>query len=241
MLSKFHNHIKCSCQRESCSDPASYHQNITMSKFEKDWKAQEKESFGKNVRETVRGPKPMRPQIQKATQQLTGEINRLDQAMNRLKQRETSIFKKTVAAVQAHDQESGKAYSNELNEVRKMEKIVTQSKIALEQITTRLQTVTDIGDFAATIAPAIGVIRNVRATLSEAMPDAQGALGEIGAQLTSIMADVGQITGTSFYQAENSEEADKILAEASAIAEKRMSESLPEVPTSTGQSIFTSG
>ena len=160
--------------------------------------------------------------------------------MNRLKQRESSIFKKTVTAVQAHDQESSKAYSNELSEVRKMEKIVTQSKIALEQITTRLQTVTDIGDFAATIAPAIGVIKNVRATLGEAMPDAQGALGEIGAQLNSIMVDVGQITGTSFYQPENSEEANKILAEASAIAEKRMAESLPEVPNNTGQSVFTS-
>ena len=215
--------------------------DITMSsRFEKGWKAQEKESFGKQVRDTVRGPQPMRPQIQKATQQLTGEINRLDQAMNRLKQRETSIFKKTVAAVQAHDQESSKAYSNELSEVRKMEKIVTQSRIALEQITTRLQTVTDIGDFAATIAPAIGVIKNVRTTLGEAMPDAQGALGEIGAQLNSIMVDVGQITGTTFYQAENSDEANRILAEASAIAEKRMAESLPEVPNTTNQSIFTS-
>ncbi len=211
-----------------------------MSKFEKGWKAQEKESFGKMTRDTIRGPKPLKPQIQKATQQLTGEINRLDQANNRLKQRESSIFKKTVAAVQAHDQESSKAYSNELAEVRKMEKIVTQSKIALEQITTRLQTVTDIGDFAATIAPAIGVIKNIRATLGEAMPDAQGALGEIGAQLNSIMVDVGQITGTTFYQAENSEEANKILSEAAAIAEKRMSESLPEVPTSAGESIFTS-
>jgi division protein CdvB (Snf7/Vps24/ESCRT-III family) len=216
--------------------------NITLSsKFEKGWKAQEKEGFGKSVRDTVRGPVPMRPQIQKATQQLTGEINRLDQAMNRLKQRETSIFKKTVTAVQAHDQESSKAYSNELAEVRKMEKIVTSSKIALEQITTRLQTVTDIGDFAATIAPAIGVIRNVRATLGEAMPDAQGALGEIGAQLTAIMGDVGQITGTTFYQAENSDEANKILAEATAIAEKRMADSLPEVPNTSGESIFTSG
>jgi len=210
------------------------------SKFEKGWKAQEKESFGKQVRETIRGPQPMRPQIQKATQQLTGEINRLDQAMNRLKQRETSIFKKAVTSVQAHDQESSKAYSNELAEVRKMEKIVTQSKIALEQITTRLQTVTDIGDFAATISPAIAVIKNVRTTLGEAMPDAQGALGEIGAQLNSIMVDVGQITGTTFYQAESSEEANKILAEASAIAEKRMAESLPEVPNTTSQSIFTS-
>ncbi len=211
-----------------------------MSKFEKGWKAQETESFGKRTKETIRGPQPMKPQIQKATQQLTGEINRLDQANNRLKQRESSIFKKTVAAVQAHDQESSKAYSNELAEVRKMEKIVMQSKIALEQITMRLQTVTDVGDFAATIAPAIGVIKNVRATLGEALPDAQGALGEIGAQLNSIMVDVGQITGTTFYQTENSEEANKILSEASAIAEKRMADSLPEVPNTSSQSIFTS-
>jgi division protein CdvB (Snf7/Vps24/ESCRT-III family) len=210
-----------------------------MSKFTKEWKAQEKESFSKRTRDAVRGPKPIRPQILRATQQLTGEVNKLDAAMNRLKTRENAIFKKAVAAVQAHDQESSKAYSNELAEVRKMTKIVTQSKLALEQITTRLQTVTDIGDFALTIAPAIGVVRNVRAALGEAMPDAQGALGEIGSQLNSIMADVGQITGTTFYTQESSEEANKILAEAAAIAEKRMSESLPEVPSS-GESIFSS-
>ena len=104
---------------------------LSSSKFEMGWKAQEKEPFGKQVRDTVRGPRPMRPQIQKATQQLTGEVTRLDQAMNRLKQRENSIFKKTVTAVQAHDQESSKAYSNELAEVRKKEKILTQSRIAL--------------------------------------------------------------------------------------------------------------
>jgi len=211
-----------------------------LSKFEKQWKAQEKEGFGKATRDAIRGPQPLKPQIQKATQQLTGEINRLDQASNRLKQRESSIFKKTVTAVQAHDQESSKAYSNELAEVRKMQKIVTQSRIALEQITTRLQTVTDVGDFAATIAPAIGVIKNVRATLGEAMPDAQGALGEIGAQLSSIMVDVGTITGTTFYQSENSDEANKILSEAAAIAEKRMSDSLPEVPNTSSESVFTS-
>jgi division protein CdvB (Snf7/Vps24/ESCRT-III family) len=104
-----------------------------MSKFAKEWKAQEKDSFGKRTREAVKGPKPIRPQILRATQQLTGEVNRLDAALNRLKQRENSIFKKTVSAVQSHDQESSKAYSNELAEVRKMTKIVTQSKLALEQ------------------------------------------------------------------------------------------------------------
>jgi division protein CdvB (Snf7/Vps24/ESCRT-III family) len=216
-----------------------YRRDITLSKFEKDWKADEKEGFGKRTRETIRGPQPIRPQIEKATQQLTSEINRLDSTLTRLKQRENSIFKKTVHAVQVHDQESSKAYSNELSEVKKMQKVVTQSRIALEQITTRLQTVTEMGDFAATIAPAIGVIRTVRTTLVDAVPDAQSTLGDIGAQLNSIMSDVGQITGTNFYLGEPNEDAQKILAEAGAIAEKRMNESFPEVPSSSAESIFT--
>jgi division protein CdvB (Snf7/Vps24/ESCRT-III family) len=194
-----------------------------LTNFDKQWKAQENSGgFGKQTRDAIRGPQPLKPQIQKATQQLTGEI------------------KKTVTAVQAHDQETSKAYSSELAEVRKMQKIVTQSRIALEQITVRLQTVTEVGDFAATISPAIGVIKSVRASLGEAMPDAQNTLGEIGSQLTSIMTDVGQLTGSNFYMGEPSEEANKILSEAAAIAEKRMSDSLPEVPSSTSSSAFTS-
>jgi division protein CdvB (Snf7/Vps24/ESCRT-III family) len=211
-----------------------------MSKFSKDWQAQHKDSFGQKTREAIRGPKPIRPQIQRATQQLTGEINRLESTTNRLRQRENSIFKKTVAAVQSHDQESSKAYSNELSEVRKMTKVVTQSKLALESVTNRLETVKDMGDFAVTIAPAIGVVRKVKSTLAEAVPDAQGALGDISNELTSIMSDVGGITGDNFYNPESSEEANKILAEAAAIAEKRVNDSLPQVPTATGMSIFDS-
>jgi len=211
-----------------------------MSKFTKEWKVEEKDGFGKKTRDAIKGPKPIRPQIQKATQQLNGEINRLESTTNRLRQRENSIFKKTVAAVQSHDQESSKAYSNELAEVRKMTKVVTQSKLALESVTTRLETVKDMGDFAVTIAPAIGVVKKVRSTLAEAVPDAQGALGEVTNELTSIMSDVGGISGGNFYTPESSEEANKILAEAGAIAEKRMNESLPQVPTATGMSIFDS-
>lgn len=215
-----------------------------MSKFEKNWKpAQSSGSFGQKTRDAVRGPQPLKPQIARATGQLNQEVHRLDGALSRLKQRETAIFKKTVAAVQHHDEASSKAYSNELAEVKKMTKIVTQSKIALEQITMRLQTVTDIGDFAATLAPAIGVVKNVRTTLGTAMPDAQSALGDIGTELSGMMTDVGGLSGINvFTGGESSEEADKIMAEAAAIAEKRMGESFPEVPSAgNDESIFSSG
>jgi division protein CdvB (Snf7/Vps24/ESCRT-III family) len=214
-----------------------------MSKFEKNWKpAASNGSFGQRTRETVRGPQPLKPQIQKATGQLNQEIHRLDGALSRMKQRETAIFKKTVAAVQAHDEATSKAYSNELAEVKKMTKIVTQSKIALEQITIRLQTVTDFGDFTAVLAPAIGVVKNVRMSLATALPDAQGALGDIGTELSTMMTDVGGLSGTSFFTGtETSEESEKIMAEAAAIAEKRMGENFPEVPSAQDESVFSSG
>ena len=211
-----------------------------MSKFEKGWTRQEREGFATKTKDTIRGPQPLKPQIQKASGQLQQEVSRLDGALSRLKQREQSIFKKTVSAVQAHDEQTSKAYSNELADIKKMTKIVTQSKIALEQITMRLQTVTDVGDFAATLSPAIGVIRTVRTTLGQALPDAQSALGEIGTQLNSIMVDVGQITGMNFHMGETSEEAEKIMAEAAAIAEKRMGDTFPEVPSATNESVYSS-
>ena len=212
-----------------------------MSKFEKNWKAQDNsQGFGQKTRDSVRGPQPLKPQIKKATSQLQQEITRLDRSMDRLKQRESAIFKKTVTAVQQHDDQTSKAYSNELAEVRKMAKIVTQSKLALEQITTRLQTVTEIGDFTATLSPAIGVIKSIRTTLGTAMPDAQSALGDIGASLSSLMVDVGGLSGGNFFTAETSEEAEKIMAEAAAVAEKRMSESFPEIPSAANESVYSS-
>jgi division protein CdvB (Snf7/Vps24/ESCRT-III family) len=212
-----------------------------LSKFEKNWKPQTNQtSFGQKTKEVIKGAQPMKPQIAKATSQLQQEITRLDRSMDRLKQREQAIFKKTVTAVQQHDEQTSKAYSNELAEVRKMAKIVTQSKIALEQITTRLQTVTDMGDFAATLGPAIGVIKTVRTTLGTAMPDAQSALGDIGASLSGLMSDVGGLSGGNFFTPESSEEADKIMAEAAAVAEKRMGDSFPEVPSASNESVYSS-
>jgi division protein CdvB (Snf7/Vps24/ESCRT-III family) len=213
-----------------------------MSKFEKNWKpTQSSGSFAQKTRETIRGPKPLKPQIQKATSQLNQEVHRLDGALSRLKQRETSIFKKTVLAVQHHDDQTSKAYSNELAEIKKMTKIVTQSKIALEQITMRLQTVTDVGDFTATLAPAIGVVKNVRRTLGTAMPDAQSALGDIGTELSTMMTDVGGLNGSNFFTtSETSEDAERIMAEAAAIAEKRVSDTFPEVPSAQDESVYSS-
>ena len=57
-----------------------------------------------------------------------------------------------------------------------------------------------------------------------------------------MMSDVGGLTGANFFMgSETNEESEKIMAEAAAIAEKRMSETFPEVPSAQDESVFSNG
>mgnify|MGYP003302988391 CR=1 FL=1 len=70
-------------------------------------------------------------------------------------------------------------YANELAEVRKMNKMVTQSKLALEQIALRLNTVSELGDVVVTLTPAMGVIKNIQSGVMNILPEAEHEISEI--------------------------------------------------------------
>jgi division protein CdvB (Snf7/Vps24/ESCRT-III family) len=82
------------------------------------------------------------------------------------------------------------------------------------------------------IGPAMGALTRVRSGLSGVVPDVDLELGEINGVFGEIMMNAGDITSASFaFDASGGEGVDRILAEASAVAEQRMSESFPDVPT----------
>jgi division protein CdvB (Snf7/Vps24/ESCRT-III family) len=140
-------------------------QETRLAKPSENWVKKEKRGLGRSARDAVRGPQPIKPQVQKATRELSQEIGKLENTSSRLKQKENAIFKRTVSAVQSHNEQTGRAYANELAEVRKMQRMVSQSKMALEQVSTRLDTVVDIGDFTASLAPTIEVVKRLCAAV----------------------------------------------------------------------------
>lgn len=200
-----------------------------MSNFESKWARRQGSSLGEKVRESIAQPGPLKPRIEDAARKLEGHVSRLDSTLAKLKQKDSTIFHKVSSAVQAHDIESSKALSNELAEVRKMTKMVSQANLAIRQITLRLNTVRDFGDIANTLAPAIGVIRSVRSGLASMAPHSE--LGEISEELSSLLVDAGHIGGLNINFQVANEDAERILAEASAVAEQKMKENLPSVPT----------
>jgi division protein CdvB (Snf7/Vps24/ESCRT-III family) len=111
-----------------------------------------------------------------------------------------------------------------------MGKMITQAKLALEQVVLRLGTITEMGDVAAALAPTVSVIRGVREGLGAVIPEAMGEIGEISSLLSGVLVDAGSIGGTSLNFEVANEEAEKTLEEAAAVAEQRMKERFPEIP-----------
>jgi division protein CdvB (Snf7/Vps24/ESCRT-III family) len=155
---------------------------------------------------------------------------KLDTSMAKIRDRDSALFAKTVAAVQKHENQRASMFANELAEVRKVGKMVTQSKLALEQIVLRLNTITELGDIVATLAPATSIVRNVKQDIVGVMPDAEGELGEVSSLLSGILVDAGSMGGYSLNFEVANEEAEMALSEAAAVAESRMKEKFPELP-----------
>lgn len=182
------------------------------------------------LRGSVRTPIPLKSQIEQANRQIRLLISQLDSTVNRIKQRDSTIFKNVVSSLAKHDMQHAAVYANELSEVRKMGKMVTQAQLAMEQISLRLGTINDLGEIASTLAPAVSVIRNVKEGLSLALPEADKEIAEISGLLSSVLVDASTTGGFSLNFDAANEDAQKVLEEAAAVAEQRMKESFPEIP-----------
>jgi division protein CdvB (Snf7/Vps24/ESCRT-III family) len=201
--------------------------------FASNWERKDQGSspglFGR-LRGSTQSATPLKAQIEQANRQVRLLISQLDNTVNRIKQRDATIFRSVVAALAKHDTQHAAIYANELSEVRKMGKLVTQAQLAMEQISLRLGTITDMGEIASTLAPAVSVIRNMKEDLRFALPEADKEFGEISGLLSSLLVDAGTTGGISLNFDAANEDAQRVLDEAGAVAEQRMKESFPEIP-----------
>jgi division protein CdvB (Snf7/Vps24/ESCRT-III family) len=212
-----------------------------MSEFSQKWVKEQKAGMGDRVKETLRPSGPLKPRLEDAIRAIQTQVARLDATSTKLRERDAAIFSKVVTSIQKHDTQHASVYANELAEVRKMSKMVTSSKLALEQIVLRLNTVSELGDIVVTLAPAMGVIRSVKSGIISVLPEAEREINEISGLLSSILVDAGQTSGSTLNFEAANEDSERILAEASAVAEQRMKEKFPDLPTGvpSGESAFT--
>ncbi len=200
-------------------------------RFAKKWETRrEEQPFTRRIQEAVKPPGPLKPRLDFAVRRIELQVQKLDQATERFAQRDKTIFARIVDAYTKHDTSRANVFANELAEIRKMEKLIINARLALEQIVLRLRTVSELGDVVSTLGPAVGVLRTVRAGLVSVFPEAENELGEIGNMLSGIMIEAGQGSGMTLSFDSVNEDAAKILTEASTVAEQRIKEKFPDLP-----------
>jgi len=199
-------------------------------RFAKKWENRRNEPFTTRIKEAVRPPGPLKPRLDFAVRRIELQIQKLDQATERFSQRDKAIFARIVDAYTKHDTARANVFANELAEIRKMERLIINARLALEQIVLRLRTVSELGDVVSTLGPAVGVLRTVRTGLASVFPEAENELGEIGNLLSGIMIEAGQSSGMTLNFDTVNEDAQKILSEAATVAEQKIKEKFPELP-----------
>jgi division protein CdvB (Snf7/Vps24/ESCRT-III family) len=215
-------------------------EDIYMSEhFAKKWEAKREENtLGSTIKDVISPPPALKPRLEFAIRKLDGQIQKLDQANDRFTQKDKALFAKLVTAYTQHDQAHANIYATELAELRKMSRLIMNARLALDQVSLRIKTVSELGDVVAMLGPCIGVLRSVSTGLGGVLPEAEGELGDIGNMLSGLMFEAGSSGGMSLNFENVNEDASKILSEAATVAEQRVSANFPDLPPgmSTGQS-----
>jgi division protein CdvB (Snf7/Vps24/ESCRT-III family) len=193
------------------------------------------ESIRDKLREVTQSQTPLKPRIEEAQRKLQIQISKLDAISSKMQEKDKVIFNRIVNAMQNHDSHYAKVLSGELSQIRRTNKMVNSAKLAFEQIQLRLNTMTELGDVVVTLSPAMSVIKGIQSGLKTMLPEADQSFGQISDLLGGIMAGSSQIPTTEIGPRELSfsEEAVKIMEEASAIVEEDTRDKFPDLPLSS--------
>lgn len=175
---------------------------------------------------------PLKERIEHAIIKLDAQKDKLEHMATRLHSRDQELFQRCIGAQLQKDFAHAKLYANECAEIRKIAKVVLSSQLALEQVALRLQTIEEFGQVMVEMAPIMGVVRETKGKIAGVVPQVAGELEEVNTMLNDLSMEAGEVTGTSVPSLEpNDEEAKKVLEETSIIAEERLRDHFPELPT----------
>lgn len=165
------------------------------------------------------------------------QINKLEVIDGSLCEKEKRMFEKVVTSLRTSNFQKAEIIANELVEMRKMKKMVTSARLALSQVALRVSTIRELGDVTVTLSSAVAAVHGVKNGIANIVPEAEKSLEEITGTLSNTLIDVGQTGGLTVDFKTANIEAEKILNEASEVAERKLKEEFPELPADLTEQI----
>jgi len=201
-----------------------------MSDFTSKWDKRDRLTFGKKIVKRFRNPNLSKKKLEEAVRSIQTQIISLDNLLLRLKERDKHIFSEVIRCIKLRNKRKASIYANELTQIRNLIKQVIFAKLALERICIRINTITDAGDIAATLASAVSAVRSVQDIIREVIPQAEEGFTEISTLLNGILVDASANEGLQLDIKAANADAERIIEEATKVAEEELKAKFPEVP-----------
>jgi division protein CdvB (Snf7/Vps24/ESCRT-III family) len=174
------------------------------------WSKQPKPGISEKINDTIKPKGALKPRVQEGIKKLQLQIKKLDTMLSSLQERDAKLFQRIVDATQKHDTQTSKVLGNELAEVRKVTKILSSARIALEQI-----------------------MKNLKSSLGKIMPGAEQEISQMAEMLGGFMTESFSGDAAFGMDETTNAESESILKEAAAVAESSAGQMFPSVPTDT--------
>ncbi len=203
-----------------------------VNRFINRWKEKEETpSVVSKIKNIVKPQESLKDQISLVTQRLDVQTKTLDAAVHRFEIRDADIFQRVVKAMTERDTARANILATELGEIRKVEKMLSHASLALQSVSMRLSTVSEMGDVVTVLSPAKSMLNNIRSEMCSILPEASQELGNIGNLLSDIVTTTNQGSDMPENTIMASADALQILEEAEVAAERRLKEKFPEAAT----------
>jgi len=202
-----------------------------MTSLSNRWSKPQQPGITEKIGTMIKPSGALKPRVETAIKKLQMQTAKLDGMLSSLNDRDQKIFSRIVTATQQHDTHSANVLSKELAEVRKVRRVLGNARMAIEQIELRLTTFHDLGDTVVTVMPTIGLMKNMKSSLAKFMPGADQELNNMAEMLGGLMTETFHSPDASFgADAVMNSDAEKILQEASAVAEQQSGDKFPSIP-----------
>ena len=204
------------------------------------WTKNGNEGLSQKVFGRVKPDTPIKNKIENAQNKLELQITKLAGISAKLQKKHDLIFEKIVNAQKSNNHAYAKAYAIELQEIRKMNNMVSNAKLSMEQINIRLNTVSELGDVVVTLSPCMSVIKGLGVSLGGIIPQANSSMQDLSKILGDVLSGsaVGQ-QDTTLLTREGSADTVAILEEAQAVIEGQTKENIPDIPSNLPEDILS--
>ena len=182
----------------------------------------------------VKPDAPLKNRLDTAQKKLQLQITKLAEIDTKLQQKNNAIFEKIVNSKKANNETYAKVYANELAEIRKHQKMISNAKLSMEQIQIRLNTVSELGDVVVTLSRCMSLFKGLSTSLGGMMPTVSESMQDLSNMLGDIVTGSSITHDGSLGQMDTmNSDATAILEEAQSVVSENTRQSMPDPPSTT--------